>query len=179
MRRIARSHSKRKIKYSRWRYKGIANKPILIAGVLIVALIGGVFLSRTHVNSGNSVEKPLGQKQINVNGNTPFIQTIEPSTGAIGDKITIRGTGFTASGNDIAFTHQDLTSYESRLSSSDGKIIHLTVPEMTGACPRSIARGCLDIGYSLPKKTLQLSVINKNGESNKVAFTVTLSQRES
>ena len=110
-----------------------------------------------------------------------IIESISPSSASIGNNITIHGSGFTLNNNDIAFTSPQKNfnrwnpSYLSRVYSQDGKTLSFSLPETLGACAYSRMEQnetCPLIGLSLPKGTIQISVINKNGISNSITFTI-------
>ena len=112
-------------------------------------------------------------------GPKPFIETIEPSEGSEGSEIVIYGDNFTSE-NDIAFKYSNQEGrrypkgYMTGVSSPDGKTITLIIPEGLGACPYTQLKeneACPLIGLSLPVGITEISVINKNGESNAVEFT--------
>ena len=99
----------------------------------------------------------------------------------MGTKIIIRGSGFAPTGNDIAFTHPKIDfqgrniAYLNHVSSSDGKTLSFNLPDALGACAYSRLNQnetCPEIGILLPKGVAQISVVNKNGTSNSLTFTV-------
>ena len=113
------------------------------------------------------------------------LESISPPSGPMGTKVIIRGSGFTSANNDIAFAHPKInfqgrnTAYLNRLSSPDGTTLSFNIPDnnnvLLGACAFSQLKTnevCPDIGILLHKGTVQISVVNENGRSNSVKFTV-------
>ena len=104
--------------------------------------------------------------------------------------MVIRGSGFTSTDNDVAFTypisaHEQQTAYLNEISSSDGKTLRFSLPDnegvLLGACamtqlkpPEELqpVEACPSIGYQLPTGDSEMFVINKDGESSSVTFTV-------
>jgi len=109
------------------------------------------------------------------------IENISPSSGSIGTQIIIGGSGFSTNDNDIAFTHPAInfqgrtTAYVNHVASQDGKTLSFNLPNALGACAYSRLNqneACPEIGILLPKGVAQISVVNKNGISNSLTFTV-------
>jgi hypothetical protein len=113
------------------------------------------------------------------------IENISPAFGSSGEKVVIRGSGFTHANNDVAFTHPAIdfqgrnTAYLSGIFSQDGNTLQFSLPDndnvLLGACALSQLKSnetCPDIGILLPKGVAQISVVNSNGQSNSVPFTV-------
>ncbi len=104
----------------------------------------------------------------------PAISNLNPSSGPLGTQVIITGSGFTPTGNKVKFGNfgiEDNPSY--RLNSSDGKTLVFTVPSNNYVACLSAMPPC---GVSLtliPPGIYQVSVINANGTSNSVSFTVT------
>ena|SRR3989344_6517443 len=137
-------------------------------GALVAVLLIGVGVILLINRSGPTTERPV-------------LENVSPSSGSIGTEVTIRGSGFTSTSNDIAFTHPEInfqerhTAYLSQLSSLDGKTLKFNLPDALGACAYSqlnLNEACPEIGILLPKGVVQISVINKNGTSGSVTFTV-------
>ncbi|UNC91342.1 IPT/TIG domain-containing protein [Candidatus Contubernalis alkaliaceticus] len=107
-----------------------------------------------------------------------IINTIEPGQGFVGTVITIHGSGFTMLENDVEFVHenltfnQDNTAYHQNVSSPDGKSITFTLPEYLAAGAPSQHEAMPDIAISMPRGEVQISILNKNGRSNPVNFTI-------
>ncbi len=99
---------------------------------------------------------------------TPLVEKISPSSGSVGTKVTIVGSGFTSTGNDIKFGQ----GYIQNLSSEDGVILRFTVPSGLGVCS-STTEVCIEILLLITPGIYDVSVINKYGESNKIKFEVT------
>lgn len=111
----------------------------------------------------------------------PAIEAISPSSGLTWDKITIHGSGFTMKDNDIAFTipqtdfQGEETAHLNRVYSPDGKTVSFYLPHELDGCAYSRMKEtdmCSGVLIFLPKGAIQISVVNKNGISNKFTFTV-------
>lgn len=113
------------------------------------------------------------------------IENISPPSGFLGAEVTIRGFGFTPTNNDIAFNHKDInfqgrnTAYLNGIPSADGKTLRFNIPDnanvLLSACALSQIKeneACPDIGINLPSGKVRIFVVNKNGISNSVSFTV-------
>ena len=92
----------------------------------------------------------------------PFIAQMVPTSGPVGTGVTLSGSGFTPRGNTVRFG----PGYIEDLGSPDGRALPFTVPE----------------GYTLPYAGAfppvqpgphEVRVVNANGTSNTVVFTVT------
>lgn len=114
---------------------------------------------------------------------SPAITAIQPDAGTIGTKAVITGAGFTARDNNVAFRLESEDSnstfkigYINNLISHDGKTIEFVISELLSACafPLSETGVCLDIGLNFKPGTQTYSVfiVNQNGTSNSVNFTV-------
>lgn len=109
------------------------------------------------------------------------LENISPSSGPFGTAVTIRGSGFTANTNDVGFTNPKIsyqgrhTAYLSGLASSDGKTLRFSLADTLGACAFSQLKtneACEAIGLLLPAGESEVFVVNENGRSNSVTFTV-------
>jgi len=102
----------------------------------------------------------------------PTITNISPTSGPIGTQITITGSGFTSTGNQINFdfSANSMGALWNSLNSSNGSTLSFTMPAtngyvcVVGPCPLT-----LSVNPGLHK----ISVTNANGTSNEVNFTVT------
>jgi hypothetical protein len=117
---------------------------------------------------------------------SPSIAAIQPDAGTVGTKVIITGTGFTARDNNIAFRLEPedrpgtfTVGYINNLVSRDGKTIEFIIPEVLGACAFPLpettpATACPLIGilFKSGTQTYPVFVVNQNGTSNSVNFTV-------
>lgn len=116
----------------------------------------------------------------------PAITAIQPDSGTVGTKVVITGTGFTAKDNNVAFrlypedsNNSFKVGYINYLKSYDGKTIEFVIPELLGACAFPLPEttpvtACPAIGilFKSETQTYPLFVVNQNGTSNSVNFTV-------
>ncbi len=99
--------------------------------------------------------------------NNLTIQSVQPTSGAVGASVTIFGTGFTGS-NNIKFDSSDAVT----VASSNGTSLTFTVPAyIRPYCPP----GAYCFVYQIPTQpmTYSVTVQNENGTSNAIKFTVT------
>ena len=115
-------------------------------------------------------------------GSGVVLESISPSSGAIGVEVTLHGSGFTAEGNDVGFRNEQIefagrhVGYVGPLRSPDGRTIRFTLTDTLGACAFSqlaTNEACPGIGLPLPPGPSEVFVVNSTGESEGVTFTVT------
>ena len=106
------------------------------------------------------------------------ISELLPSSGAIGAVVTVHGGGFTPQNNYIHFGVAYIGSYPS----NNGTTLQFTIPvSATGGCNRPDFSKeprvhCMAVLEQITKpQPYYVSVINENGESNVLTFTVTSS----
>lgn len=157
------------------------NKKLLygfLIAVTFIAIVGiSLFMANKSVTTPTPIATPTPKGQtIQV-----IIESIAPSSGSLGTEVAIQGSGFTLDNNDIGFAHKDInfqgsnTAFINDVTSPDGKTLRFTLPYLLGACAISKVppnAACPDIGLVLSKGDTQIFVVNKNGTSNRVAFTV-------
>ena len=97
----------------------------------------------------------------------PTIARIQPSTAAVGDQITITGTGFTATDNALKFG----AGYILKHPSADSTSIRLTLPSYLGVCPPN-QEICVALALPMAPGDYKVSVVNANGTSNDISFQV-------
>ncbi|NJD54399.1 MAG: hypothetical protein FIB07_16240 [Candidatus Methanoperedens sp.] len=149
------------------------------------------FLVEVRANGTGAVPttpvSPVNQTTLSNATTTPAITAIQPHTGTIGTKVVITGTGFTARDNNIAFrlAPEDAPAagykvgYINNLVSRDGRTIEFVIPELLGACAFPLPQTtpvtvCPAIGilFKPGTQTYPVFVVNQNGTSNSVNFTV-------
>jgi len=99
------------------------------------------------------------------------ITSINPSSGGIGSRITITGSGFTPTGNSINFGKGFIPNI-----SSLGDSLSFNVPDgLSPACafPKSGEPACLVPATLTTPGVYDISVLNDNGLSNSITFRVT------
>ncbi len=164
---------------------------ILIAGLFTVNTVSTISIE-PHTTSKliestpyeTPFSSPINQTPSSP-ASAPVILAIQPDPGTIGTKVVITGTGFTARDNNVAFrlvpedsNETFKVGYINNLISRDGKTIEFVVPTLLGACAFPLpvttpATGCPDIGLNFkPNQTYPVFVVNQNGTSNSVNFTV-------
>ncbi len=100
-------------------------------------------------------------------GPAPVLTKVSPTSAAIGDTITITGTGFTATGNTVKLG----SGYTAALNSSTTTTLTFTVPSALGVCAPT-AQACVALALTVSPGATTLAVLNSNGTSNELAFTV-------
>lgn len=107
----------------------------------------------------------------------PVIENLSPTSGSVGEEVTVKGTGFTKTANNVLFTSQDsMPGYISNLESKDGKTLRFTVPNGLDLCPPSAEDLGIPCSLAYPQVTggiYQVEVYNSQGGSNSTTFTVT------
>jgi hypothetical protein len=132
---------------------------------------GAYQLTVTNVNgTSNSINFTLTSGTTTTTA--PIISSLSTTSGPVGTLVTITGSGFTSTGNSI-FSNGHLWS--SVASSNSGTNLTFSVPNIVGpscsqgACPMYIP------SQSLLPGIYPIDVVNTNGTSNAVNFTVTSS----
>ena len=103
----------------------------------------------------------------------PYLSYLVPSSGLVGTRVAVYGSGFALTGNTVKFG----IGYVPSLASPDGATLSFTVPEGMSPCDpdldRPLDRPCaLGLAKVIPG-VYNVAVKNKNGTSNTVQFIVT------
>jgi hypothetical protein len=104
---------------------------------------------------------------------TPAISYLSPSSGPVGTRVVIYGSGFTATGNKVKFGNlgnENNPRYS--FNSSDGRTLVFSVPSSNYMSCWDSYPACYAPAYSTQPGVYAVSVINGNGTSNSVNFTV-------
>jgi len=96
----------------------------------------------------------------------PAINYINPGYGIVGTEVELVGSGFTPTGNSIAI--DGVQGVVSGLLSPDGKTLKFVIPATLCISGTACSLGLLPYGNH------DISVMNKNGVSNAVSFSVSL-----
>ncbi|MBI5414197.1 fibronectin type III domain-containing protein [Candidatus Peregrinibacteria bacterium] len=104
---------------------------------------------------------------------TPTISSLSPSSGPVGSKFTITGSGFTPTGNKVKFGDLGRENSPDSNISSDGTTITFTVPGGNYLACWNTRPACQAPAYMTQPGTYDVSVINTNGTSRTKTFTVT------
>ncbi len=161
----------------------------LIAG-LVVINTGSTISIEPHTSSKLIESTPYetpGSSLINQtpssNAGAPAILAIQSDSGTIGTKIVITGTGFTPGDNNVAFRLEPENSnetfkvgYINNVLSRDGKTIEFVLPKFLGACTYvggpPVACPAIGLTFKPGTQAYPVFVVNQNGTSNSIAFTV-------
>ncbi len=104
----------------------------------------------------------------------PHIKSLQPSSGLVGISVTISGSGFRPTGNKIKFGDQGSENNPTySLNSTDGTTIIFTVPSGNYMSCWNSTPACYTPVLMTQPGIYQVSVINVNGTSNELPFTVT------
>jgi hypothetical protein len=173
-----------------WNEKGSASYGFLVevrangTGAVSTKIQSAKITGDIGASIGYSGENQTPTSNMNT---SPAIMEFQTDAGTIGTKVVITGTGFTARDNNIAFRRapEDApiagyqVGYINNLISSDGRTIEFVIPELLGACAFPLpvttpVTGCPAIGipFKPGNQTYPVSVVNQNGTSNSVNFTV-------
>ncbi len=105
-----------------------------------------------------------------INGSTkPSIAALSPSSGPVGTKVTIIGSGFTPTNNGIRFGQISMGGF----SSADGKTLTFTVPQYGPSTCSLDGKVCTKDIREITPGAYNVSVSIVNGTSNALPFTVT------
>lgn len=104
-------------------------------------------------------------------GPPAVLTKVEPASAAVGDSLTLTGSGFTATGNSVKIGD----GYLHNIPSGDTKALTFVLRGNLGACPPTVSV-CTQQALSLVPGTYMLAVVNVNGTSNEVSFEVTASK---
>lgn len=144
--------------------KGFTTLTIMVA---VLALLAGVVSYIAVAKKAVSPHPPAPAKT------APHLEALEPPSGPVSTQVAIRGSGFTPTDNLVKFHPGDIGP----VSSPDGVSLSFVIPEALGAyCPPAIrqdpSRACpMFLARTIPK-TYSVAVVNENGTSNSLDFTV-------
>lgn len=104
----------------------------------------------------------------------PVIDSLQPSSGPVGTVVTITGSGFTPTGNTIHFAEGGMSGVN---SSNGGTTLTFEVPYWISSCQfKSPALGfCNPPARLVTPGDYTVYVVDGNGQSNSMTFTVTSS----
>ncbi len=136
-------------------------KPIM-SGIMRVTIPQSVTLGKTDVWITNSKGESNKRTIVIIVPGTlqPKITSISPTEGFLGQAITFKGTGFLKQGNEVLLSTGEIID---GLSSQDGTMLSFSLAS------EQLAE--FQGGENLPQP-LWLRVVNSNGISNTVVFTV-------
>ena len=101
------------------------------------------------------------------------ITYLSPSSGVVGTQVTLYGTGFTSTGNKIKFGNLGVENSPTYNLNSNGTSITFTVPTSNYYACWDTIPACKIAAQMVAPGVYPVSVINANGTSNAVNFTVT------
>lgn len=105
---------------------------------------------------------------------TPVLSKLNPSSGPVDTMVTITGSGFTPTGNKVKFGNQGSESDPNySLNSPDGTTVVFPVPSTNYSSCWYAVPACKFPTQLTQPGAYEVSVINANGTSNAVTFTVT------
>jgi len=122
------------------------------------------FLTAVLAVSGCSSDTPSAPTP---NGPAARLTQVEPTSAAVGDWLTITGSGFTATGNSAKIG----AGYLHNIPSDDTKTLTFVLRGNLGACPPTAAV-CTQQALPLTAGTYKLAVVNVNGTSNELVLQV-------
>ena len=154
----------------------------MLQTVVLLALSAAVSASISLACGSNATEQSTAVPSVE----GVVVDSIAPPSGPLGSEITIRGSGFTSTNNDVGFSNPNITTYGgghagylNELSSSDGRTLRFRLPDnaglLLGVCAMSqlkIGQACPDGGLPLPVGDSEVFVANEHGESNHVTLSV-------
>jgi hypothetical protein len=116
-------------------------------------------------------------KLFNLTHQAPVITSISPSSGPVGTTVTITGTGFTKTGNDIHFAEGGIKNLSVIPNNNGTSSLSFNIPNTISACTFwTSSLSCTLPARVVSPGTYTIFVQNSNGRSNSVQFTVTSAQ---
>ncbi len=107
---------------------------------------------------------------VNPTNSVVNINSLNPASGPVGTVVTVSGSGFASTGNNVSMRNYQVAS---NLTSSDGKTLQFTIPE-TLAPHCAVGTACPQYIVSVIPGDYSVVVTNANGTSNAQIFSVTL-----
>jgi hypothetical protein len=98
----------------------------------------------------------------------PTLTSLSPSSGAPGTVVTVKGTHFSASGNQVHFG----IGYIAKLPSSDGTTLQFVIPETLSPCQPDSPDPCALVLVKVTAGVYRVSVISDGATSSSASFTV-------
>jgi hypothetical protein len=125
-------------------------------------------------SNGGTAQTSLSVNVVgNVTFNSPSISSLSPNSGVADSQVTIYGSGFTATGNQIKFGDLGIENNPRYSLNSNGSSITFTVPSSNYMACWDSYPACYMMARDIVPGVYQVSVINENGTSNAINFTVT------
>lgn len=148
-------------------------KNIILSALLVVFIAGIAITFSVSVNAAR-IPNQASVSTVPVKRIVPVINSLSPSAGPKGTNVTIGGSGFTLTGNKIKFGNLGSENNpQYAVYSYSGTTLTFTVPYSNYvACWDSYPR-CMVPAKTTQPGSYQVSVINANGQSNAMTFTVT------
>ncbi len=137
---------------------------ITLIGIVILFGIAGYILTNTQIPVSLPIPAPVPTPD------APVIERIVPEEATFGAQVSIIGSGFTPDKNSLHFGAG--FAYLNNLTSSDGKTILFTLPDSFDTCNPDGSACAEFLSRPVPGQTYEVAVINANGTSNAVNFTV-------
>ncbi len=102
----------------------------------------------------------------------PAVVNIAPSTGRIGDLVTLSGSGFTQGNNEVHFGVGGIRGV-STLAKVKGTVLNFNVPASINPCDFTTGLPpCTGQSYQVGSGDYAVYIVNPNGKTNSVLFTV-------
>ena len=117
--------------------------------------------------TGLSGCSPFWQRGPSAPTSAPVLLGITPASAAVGDTVTIRGSGFTSIGNGVKIG----VGYLNGVGTADSTSLRFALPSALTPCPPS-AQVCIALALLLTPGTYQVAVLNANGTSNELSLQV-------
>jgi len=102
----------------------------------------------------------------------PAVVNIAPSTGRTGDLVTLSGSGFTQGNNEVHFGAGGINNV-STLAKVKGTVLKFNVPASVNPCDFTTGLPpCSGQSYQVGPGDYAVYIVNPNGKTNSVLFTV-------
>ncbi len=132
-------------------------------------------VSTIPTTTSTSDTKPANAKPVEPVDTAPKIFSISPTSGVIDTQVVVKGSGFTNTGNKIQFGNSGSEfNPVYNLASSDGTTLVFNVPSSNYYSCQNSRTPCMMANYEIQSGTYPVSIINANGTSNAINFTVNI-----
>jgi hypothetical protein len=131
----------------------------MVRAFLIVSLV-------TVVLSGPGCDQATDRNPVSP-PTAPVLSVLSPSQAAIGDTVTLRGSGFAAADNGVRIGE----GYVLGIASADTTSLAFALPSALTPCPPG-AQACIALAVPLNPGTYPVAVVNAKGTSNTLPLQV-------
>lgn len=143
------------------RVRSISHRLVLAVAVSAATI---ACMSSPLQPGASDVESPRATQ-----GQEPAVTTITPTSGPVGTRVTVTGSGFASRSNTATFGQ----GYIRDLESTDGTTLSFTVPEGLDLCSPDATGPCAGAHPRTRAGDYVVAVMREGRKSNTLTFTVT------